>query len=198
MSRIAFEGVEKRFDQVVALHALDLDVADGSFLVLLGAFGLRQDAPHCESSPASRRRRRPRLHRRARRHAAAAARPRRRHGVPELRALPAHDDPGQHRVSRCRLREVPEAERTGRVGGRGESLEVEHLLDRKPRQLSGGQRQRIALARAIVRDPRLPHGRAALEPRRTAALTMRGEIKRLQQRLGTTTHVRHARPGRGA
>ena len=74
-----------------------------------------------------------------------------------------------------------------------EALEIEHLLDRRPRQLSGGQRQRVALARAIVREPAaflmdepLSNLDAKLRP------TMRGEIKRLQTRLGTTTlYVTH-------
>ncbi len=73
------------------------------------------------------------------------------------------------------------------------ALEIDHLLERRPRQLSGGQRQRIALARAIVRDPAaflMDEPLSNLDAR--LRLTMRGEIKRLCQRLGATTlYVTH-------
>ncbi|TGS35858.1 ATP-binding cassette domain-containing protein, partial [Mesorhizobium sp. M1D.F.Ca.ET.184.01.1.1] len=66
-------------------------------------------------------------------------------------------------------------------------------LDRRPRQLSGGQRQRVALARAIVRDPAaflMDEPLSNLDAR--LRLTMRGEIKRLCQRLSATTiYVTH-------
>jgi multiple sugar transport system ATP-binding protein len=67
------------------------------------------------------------------------------------------------------------------------------MLGRFPRQLSGGQRQRVALARAIVRDPAaflMDEPLSNLDAR--LRLTMRGEIKRLCQRLGATTlYVTH-------
>ena len=73
------------------------------------------------------------------------------------------------------------------------ALEIDHLLDRRPRQLSGGQRQRVALARAIVREPAaflMDEPLSNLDAR--LRLTMRGEIKRLCQRLGATTlYVTH-------
>ena len=66
-------------------------------------------------------------------------------------------------------------------------LQIEHLLDRKPRELSGGQRQRVAIGRAIVRQPRvflfdepLSNLDAALR------VQMRIELKRLHRNLGTT------------
>ena len=84
-------------------------------------------------------------------------------------------------------------ERKRIVGEVAAALEVDHLLDRRPRQLSGGQRQRIALARAIVRDPAaflMDEPLSNLDAR--LRLTMRGEIKRLCQRLGATTlYVTH-------
>jgi multiple sugar transport system ATP-binding protein len=72
-------------------------------------------------------------------------------------------------------------------------LEIEPLLDRKPRQLSGGERQRVALARAIVREPRaylMDEPLSNLDAR--LRVQMRGELKRLQHQLGTTTiYVTH-------
>ena len=72
-------------------------------------------------------------------------------------------------------------------------LGIDKLLDRKPRHLSGGERQRVALARAIVRDPSvflLDEPLSNLDAKlRTSA---RDELKRFQERLGTTTiYVTH-------
>src|ERR671918_1572158 len=71
--------------------------------------------------------------------------------------------------------------------------EFEVLLERKPRQLSGGERQRVALARAIVREPRaylMDEPLSNLDAR--LRVQMRGELKRLQHQLGTTTiYVTH-------
>ncbi len=54
-----------------------------------------------------------------------------------------------------RLRGIPAAEVRSRVGDTARSLDVERLLERRPRHLSGGERQRVALARALVRNPRV-------------------------------------------
>ena len=69
-----------------------------------------------------------------------------------------------------KIAKVPKAERERRVREVAELLGLTEYLERKPGQLSGGQRQRVAMGRAIVRSAeRLPDGRAALEPRRQAA-----------------------------
>src|SRR4051794_3529881 len=52
-----------------------------------------------------------------------------------------------------KLRKVPKAQVRQRVLESARMLEIEHLLERKPRELSGGQRQRVAVGRAIVREP---------------------------------------------
>jgi multiple sugar transport system ATP-binding protein len=84
-------------------------------------------------------------------------------------------------------------ERRKKVQWAAELLGIDRLLDRKPRNLSGGERQRVALARAIVRDPSvflLDEPLSNLDAKlRTSA---RDELKRFQERLGTTTiYVTH-------
>ena len=92
-----------------------------------------------------------------------------------------------------RVRKLDKAERTERVKRVAAMLEIESLLERKPRQLSGGERQRVALARAIVREPRaylMDEPLSNLDAR--LRVQMRGELKRLQHQLGTTTiYVTH-------
>jgi multiple sugar transport system ATP-binding protein len=92
-----------------------------------------------------------------------------------------------------RVRRIEKNERVKRVQRVAEMLEIESLLQRKPRQLSGGERQRVALARAIVREPRaylMDEPLSNLDAR--LRVQMRGELKRLQHQLGTTTiYVTH-------
>jgi multiple sugar transport system ATP-binding protein len=83
--------------------------------------------------------------------------------------------------------------RKEKVEWAAELLGIDRLLDRRPRNLSGGERQRVALARAIVRDPSvflLDEPLSNLDAKlRTSA---RDELKRFQERLGTTTiYVTH-------
>jgi multiple sugar transport system ATP-binding protein len=92
-----------------------------------------------------------------------------------------------------RVRKLDRSERDKRVARVAQMLEIEPLLQRKPRQLSGGERQRVALARAIVREPRaylMDEPLSNLDAR--LRVQMRGELKRLQHQLGTTTiYVTH-------
>jgi multiple sugar transport system ATP-binding protein len=92
-----------------------------------------------------------------------------------------------------RVRKLNKTERAKRVNRVAAMLEIESLLQRKPRQLSGGERQRVALARAIVREPRaylMDEPLSNLDAR--LRVQMRGELKRLQHQLGTTTiYVTH-------
>ncbi len=91
------------------------------------------------------------------------------------------------------MRGVPKAERAGRVAAVAKTLQIEHLLDRRPSQLSGGQRQRVAMGRALVREPRLflfdePLSNLDAKLR----VDMRVEIKRLhQQTRATIVYVTH-------
>jgi sn-glycerol 3-phosphate transport system ATP-binding protein len=92
-----------------------------------------------------------------------------------------------------KMRRMARAEIRARVERAATILQIEGLLERKPRQLSGGQRQRVAMGRAIVRDPKVflfdePLSNLDAQLR----VQMRVEIKRLQQELGTTSlYVTH-------
>src|SRR5204862_1842570 len=92
-----------------------------------------------------------------------------------------------------RMRRMSRAEIKSRVARAAEILQLDGLLQRKPRQLSGGQRQRVAMGRAIVRDPKVflfdePLSNLDAQLR----VQMRVEIKRLQQELRTTSlYVTH-------
>lgn len=86
-----------------------------------------------------------------------------------------------------KLRKTPKDEIKRRVMEGAKILEIEHLLDRKPKALSGGQRQRVALGRAIVRDPKvflMDEPLSNLDAK--LRVQMRVEITKLHQRLQTT------------
>ena len=91
------------------------------------------------------------------------------------------------------IRGIPKAERNKAIASVAETLQIGHLLDRKPSQLSGGQRQRVAMGRALVRDPQVflfdePLSNLDAKLR----VDMRTEIKRLHQRMATTiVYVTH-------
>jgi multiple sugar transport system ATP-binding protein len=108
-------------------------------------------------------------------------------------ALYPHKTVADNMSFALKLRRAPKREIAERVQRAAEILHITPLLARFPRQLSGGQRQRVAMGRAIVRDPQVflfdePLSNLDAKLR----VTMRGEIKELHQRLGTTTiYVTH-------
>jgi multiple sugar transport system ATP-binding protein len=86
-----------------------------------------------------------------------------------------------------KLRKMPKNEIRHRVHAAAKILEIQHLLDRKPKALSGGQRQRVALGRAIVREPKvflMDEPLSNLDAKLRAQ--MRVELTKLHQRLKTT------------
>jgi multiple sugar transport system ATP-binding protein len=91
------------------------------------------------------------------------------------------------------LRKMPKAQIEQRVREAAKILDIEHLLDRKPKALSGGQRQRVAVGRAIVREPAaflFDEPLSNLDAK--LRVTTRAELKRLHHRLKTTTiYVTH-------
>ena len=86
-----------------------------------------------------------------------------------------------------KLRKMPKDEIDKKVKEAARILDIEHLLDRKPKALSGGQRQRVALGRAIVREPKvflLDEPLSNLDAKLRAQ--MRTEISKLHKKLQTT------------
>lgn len=86
-----------------------------------------------------------------------------------------------------KLRKVPKDEIKRKVHEAAQILDIEHLLDRKPKALSGGQRQRVALGRAIVREPKvflMDEPLSNLDAK--LRVQMRTEIGKLHKRLQTT------------
>src|SRR4029079_4714626 len=99
----------------------------------------------------------------------------------------------EHMALGLKIRKPPKAEMNRLVNEAAQILGITEFLDRKPKQLSGGQRQRVALGRAIVRKPAVflfDEPLSNLDAR--LWVLMRAEIKKLQQRLKTTTvYVTH-------
>src|SRR5581483_10191893 len=91
------------------------------------------------------------------------------------------------------VRRMPKAEIARRVDEAAKLLDIDHLLDRRPRQLSGGQRQRVALGRALTRNPKaflLDEPLSNLDAQ--LRTQMRAELKLLFTRIeGTVVYVTH-------
>lgn len=190
--QIGFRHVTKTFGNTKVVDDLSLEIADGEFVVLLGPSGcgktttLRMLAG-LESVTSG----------------DIYIGDERINDVPTQRrdlamvfqsyALYPHMSIAENIAYPLRVRKLDRDERRDRVARVAKMLEIEPLLERKPRQLSGGERQRVALARAIVREPRaylMDEPLSNLDAR--LRVQMRGELKRLQHQLGTTTiYVTH-------
>jgi len=192
MASVAIRGVRKAFGPVYVIHDVNVDIADGEFVVLVGPSGcgkstlLRMiaglehisggeirisdrvvnDLPPKERDTAM---------------------------VFQNYALYPHMTVAANMGFSMRLRGAATTEIAERVNKAADILGLTPYLDRYPRQLSGGQRQRVAMGRAIVRDPKVflfdePLSNLDAKLR----VQMRTEIKALHQRLKTTTvYVTH-------
>ena len=192
MATVELRNVGKRFGAVQVLRDIDLEVREGEFLVLVGPSGCGKstllriiagldevdegdviigDNRVNDLPPAKR-------------------------GIAmvfQSYALYPHMNLYDNMAFGLR-RQVKSAEEIdAAVRGAAKLLDIEHLLDRRPKALSGGQRQRVAIGRAIVRNPSvflfdepLSNLDAALRVR------MRYEFAKLHERLKTTTvYVTH-------
>jgi multiple sugar transport system ATP-binding protein len=192
MSAIQYQVVEKTFGSFKALRGLDLKLPDRTFLALLGPSGCGKTTAlrllaGLETPTAGRiligDRDVTRLQPRDRDIAM----------VFQTYALYPHMTISDNIGYPLRIRKTSTEDCNKKIAEVSAALEIDRFLDRFPRQLSGGQRQRVALARAIVRDPAaflMDEPLSNLDAR--LRLTMRGEIKRLCQRLNATTlYVTH-------
>src|SRR5512135_352686 len=152
MASVTYEHVYKRFGDVTAVNDLDIKIADKEFLVFVGPSGCGKttslrllagleeisdgriligdrvvnDVPPKDRDIAM---------------------------VFQSYALYPHMSVYDNMAFGLKLRKTPKEEIKKRVTSAAETLGIQALLDRKPRQLSGGQRQRVAVGRAIVREP---------------------------------------------
>jgi multiple sugar transport system ATP-binding protein len=189
---IKFQNVTKRFGDSTIVDDLSLEIDEGEFVVLLGPSGcgktttLRMLAGLESVTTGD-------IYVRGERVNEVPTQQRDLAMVFQSYALYPHMSIAENIAYPLRVRKLEKHEITKRVQRVAEMLEIESLLGRKPRQLSGGERQRVALARAIVREPRaylMDEPLSNLDAR--LRVQMRGELKRLQHQLGTTTiYVTH-------
>jgi multiple sugar transport system ATP-binding protein len=108
-------------------------------------------------------------------------------------ALYPHMNVYENMAFGLRLRKTPKDQIDARVRDAAKILQIEHLLQRKPKELSGGQRQRVALGRAIVREPKvflMDEPLSNLDAK--LRVEMRSQISQLHRRLATTViYVTH-------
>ena len=192
MSSVAFRGVSKRFGRVEAVRELTLEVTDGELMVLVGPSGsgkttaLRMLAG-LEAVDDGR------IEIDGRVVNGVAPRARDVAMVFQDYALYPQMTVRDNMAFGLRRRRLPRGEIDRRVSETSETLGLGELLDRRPRELSGGQQQRVALGRALVREPSVLLMDEPLS-NLDAALRVqaRGEIRRLQREVGTTTvYVTH-------
>ena len=192
MARVRLTNLTKLFGDVVAVDDVTLDIADREFLTLLGPSGcgkttLLNMIAGLESPTAGEVWFDDRN--------VTAVPPERRDiaMVFQTYALYPHMRVFDNVAFGLKMRGVPAEERERLVHAAAKTMEIEHLLDRKPRALSGGQRQRVALARAIVRDPGvflLDEPLSNLDAQ--LRVVMRTELKRLHGELEMTfVYVTH-------
>ena len=190
--RVSLQEIHKSFGPVDVVKGLNLDIADGEFLVLLGPSGcgkttaLRMVAG-LETVTAGR------IFIGERDVTGVLPKYRDIAMVFQSYALYPHMTVAENIGYPLKLRSIAKAEQESRIKEAAGKVHLEDYLDRYPRQLSGGQRQRVALARAIVRRPSLF---LMDEPLSNLDAKLRGymrsELKRLQADLGVTTiYVTH-------
>ena len=192
MAQVTLRKVVKKYDEVLAVRGIDLDIDDKEFIVLVGPSGcgksttLRMiagleeitggdiaiggdvvnDVPPKDRDIAM---------------------------VFQNYALYPHMNVYENMSFGLKLKRTPRDEIERRVKQAAQILDITELLDRKPKQLSGGQRQRVAMGRAIVRDPKVflfdePLSNLDAKLR----VQMRTEIKKVHQKVRTTTvYVTH-------
>lgn len=192
MASIRFEGLEKRFGEIVVMKDLDLTIEDREFFTFVGPSGCGKstilnlmagleevtrgtiyfdDQAVNEMSPGER---------------DVAM-------VFQSYALYPHMTIFENIAFPLKIQKQPKERINQEVRRVAGALGLESMLDRKPKELSGGQRQRVALGRAIIRKPKvflMDEPLSNLDAR--LRLEMREELKRLHDKYQTTTvYVTH-------
>ncbi len=192
MASVTLRNIVKKYGDVQVIHGVDLDIDDGSFVVLLGPSGcgkstlLRSIAGLEKISSGD-------IKIGATRVNDTHPKDRNIAMVFQNYALYAHMNVRDNMSFSMVLAKRPQSEIDEKVSWAARILNLEPYLKRYPRELSGGQRQRVAMGRAIVRDPAVflfdePLSNLDAKLR----VQMRTEIKDLHERLKTTTvYVTH-------
>src|SRR5262245_9682319 len=192
MATVTFENGNKVYGDFHAVKDLNLEIGDGEFMVLVGPSGcgkttsLRMIAGLEEISSGT-------LRIGDRVVNDVPPKDRDIAMVFQSYALYPHMSVRATLALGVKLGKVPKAEIDRRVNEAAETIQLQKLLERKPKELSGGQRQRVALGRAIVREPAvflMDEPLSNLDAK--LRVQTRAEIARLHQRLKTTVvYVTH-------
>jgi multiple sugar transport system ATP-binding protein len=186
MAELSIRNVHKSFGMVEVLKGIDIDVADGEFLILVGSSGCGKSTllniiAGLETVTSGEIRIGGRV--------VNELPPKSRDIAMVFQSYALYPSMTvRDNISfGLEVRKVPTPERKRIVQEVAASLQIGHLLDRKPKQLSGGQRQRVAMGRALARDPALflfdePLSNLDAQLR----IEMRSELKLMHRRLGKT------------
>ena len=187
MAAVSLRDVRKSYGDLQVIHGVNMDIADGEFIVILGPSGcgkstLLRMVAGLEAITAGEIRIGERV--------VNDLEPTDRNiaMVFQNYALYPHMSVYDNMSYGLRIKKFSREEIETRVGRAAEILELKNFLDRKPRQLSGGQRQRVAMGRAIVREPAVflfdePLSNLDAKLR----VQMRAELQSLHRRLRTTS-----------
>jgi multiple sugar transport system ATP-binding protein len=193
MADIVLDNVTKTYsDGYTAVKGLNLEIADGEFMILVGPSGcgkstaLNMIAGLEDISSGELRIGGEVVNKKAPRDRDIAM-------VFQSYALYPHMTVRDNIAFALKLAKRPQSEIDGKVNEAAEILDLQNHLDRKPANLSGGQRQRVAMGRAIVRNPKaflMDEPLSNLDAK--LRVQMRAEVARIQHRLNTTTvYVTH-------
>jgi multiple sugar transport system ATP-binding protein len=186
MASVTYDHVSKKFGDFTALNDLNIQVEDKEFLVLVGPSGCgKTTALRCLAGLEEVTQGQVKINDRVVND--IAPKDRDIAMVFQSYALYPHMSVFDNMAFGLKLRKVPKVEIKRRVEEAAQTLEIEQLLKRKPRELSGGQRQRVAVGRAIVREPKVflfdePLSNLDAKLR----VQTRAEISKLHQRMQTT------------
>ncbi|MQT15114.1 ABC transporter ATP-binding protein [Segnochrobactrum spirostomi] len=192
MASISISGITKAFGQFPVLNGIDLAIEDGEFVVLVGPSGcgkstLLRVIAGLETATAGE------IRIADRRVNELAPKDRDIAMVFQSYALYPHMSVAENMSYSLRLRKTAKDKITAMVKSAAAKLELDPLLERRPKALSGGQRQRVAMGRAVVRQPKaflFDEPLSNLDARLREQ--MRAEIKRLHRELrATSIYVTH-------